>query len=497
MLRYCTLLFVLVGMGATYAQKKKPSTTGGSPTVLIDQIVTQRETEAHLRFLASDRLRGRDTGSPELDIAADYIATEFQRWGVKPVPGAQGYFQSVPLERSSYATVVDVTIGDVTLRNKEDVVLMGGGSTQWTGDFVFAGYATAEELQSANVAGKVVLAYLGAPGMSDVMQMFSEAENKAERVAALKGAALIEIVNAPGVPWPALVNFFTRSKVGFAKESNMPRMWMKNSETAAVKNLIDTKSAKGKLVIEQPAGKAIPGKNVLGWIEGTDPKLKNEFVALTAHYDHVGVGRKVNNDSIYNGTRDNAIGTAAVLQAARYFATNPQKRSVLVMTVTAEEQGLLGSRWYADHPVLPLDKIVFNLNCDQAGYNDTTRITLVDFNRTTADALLKEAVAAYNLKLEGDPVPEQNLFERSDNFSFAAKGVPAVMFTLGLKSFDGDVMKFYHQPADEVGSISLPYTSRYIRSYVYAAQQLLNVPVMPTWKAGDKYEAAGKKLYGK
>lgn len=277
----------------------------------------------------------------------------------------------------------------------------------------------------------------------------------------------------------------------------MPRMWMKNSEAAAVKSLIETKSAKGKLVIEQPAGKAIPGKNVLGWIEGTDPKLKNEFVALTAHFDHVGIGRKVNNDSIYNGTRDNAIGTTAVLQAARYFAANPPKRSVLVMTVTAEEQGLLGSRWYADHPVLPLEKIVFNLNCDQAGYNDTTRITLVDFNRTTADDVLKSSVATYGLKLEGDPVPEQNLFERSDNFSFAAKGVPAVMFTLGLKSFDGDVMKFYHQPADEVGTISLTYTNRYIRSYVLAAQQLLNIPVMPFWKPGDKYEAVGKKLYGK
>jgi hypothetical protein len=496
MTRLFVVLVCLLTAEAAFTQKMK-SANSGSPTTTIDKIVTQRETEAHLRFLASDRLRGRDTGSPELDIAADYIATEFQRWGVKPVPGANGYFQSVPLERTVYATTVDVTIGDVTLKNKEDVVLMAGASTQWSGDVVFVGYGTEDDLKTTNVAGKVVLAYLGAPGMSDVMQMFSEAENKAERVAALKGVALIEIVNAPGVPWPALVNFFTRSKVGVAKDNNMPRMWMRNSEAPAVKSLIETKNAKGKLVIEQPVGKAIPGKNVLGWIEGTDPKLKNEFVALTAHYDHVGVGRKVNNDSIYNGTRDNAIGTTAVLQAARFFATNPQKRSVLVMTVTAEEQGLLGSRWYADHPVLPLEKIVFNLNCDQAGYNDTTRITLVDFNRTTADEVLKSSVAAYGLKLEGDPVPEQNLFERSDNFSFAAKGVPAVMFTLGLKSFDGDVMKFYHQPADEVGTISLPYTNRYIRSYVYAAQQLLNVPVMPTWKAGDKYEAVGKKLYGK
>lgn len=495
MSRFLVLSLSLVISVAAFSQKKNAGPA--SATSAINQTVTLRETEAHLRFLASDRLRGRDTGSPELEIAADYIAAEFQRWGVKPVPGAQGYFQPVPLERTAYATVVDVTIGDVTLKNKEDVVLLAGGSAQWTGDFVFSGFATAEELKNANVAGKVVLAYLGAPGMSDVMDMFAESEEKANRIAALKGVALIEIVNAPGVPWPALVNFFTRSKVGFAKEKDMPRMWMKNTEAAAVKSLIETKNAKGKLTIEQPAGKPLPGKNVLGWIEGTDPKLKNEFVALTAHYDHVGIGRKVNNDSIYNGTRDNAIGTAAVLQAARYFAIYPQKRSVLVMTVTAEEKGLLGSRWYADHPVLPLEKIVFNLNCDQAGYNDTTRITLVDFNRTTADEILKSSVAAYGLKLEGDPVPEQNLFERSDNFNFAAKGVPAVMFTLGLTSFDGEVNKFYHQPTDEVNSISLTYTNRYIRSYIFSAYQLLNIPVVPFWKPGDKYEAAGKKLFGR
>jgi Zn-dependent M28 family amino/carboxypeptidase len=494
MLRTAFTLVLAVCSLSAFAQKKRAPRF---PTAEIDKMVTLSETEVHLRFLASDEMRGRDTGSPELEIAAAYIAREFQRWGIKTVPGAQGYFQPVPLERSQYATVVDVTVDDVLLKNKEDVVLLEGASAQWQGEVVFVGYGTEEDLKTTDVSGKLVLAYLGAPGMSDVMQMFFEAEAKGERMQARNAAGLIEIVNAPGVPWPALVNFFTRSKVGFKKSASMPRIWMKNSDAPAIARLIETKKAKAKLSIEQPAGKPIPGRNVLGWIEGTDPKLKNEFVALTAHYDHVGVGRKVDNDSIYNGTRDNAVGTAAVLQAARFFAAYPQKRSVLVMAVTAEEQGLLGSRWYADHPVLPLEKIVFNLNCDQAGYNDTTRVTLVDFNRTTADEILKASVAAYGLSLEGDPVPEQNLFERSDNFSFAAKGVPAVMFTLGLKSFDGDVMKYYHQPADEVNSISLTYVNRYIRAYVLSAHQLLNVPVIPTWKPGDKYEAAGKKLYGR
>ncbi|MFN7187987.1 MAG: M28 family peptidase, partial [Cyclobacteriaceae bacterium] len=262
-----------------------------------------------------------------------------------------------------------------------------------------------------------------------------------------------------------------------------------------VKAFIESKTGRLKVTLVQAAGEPLPGKNVLGIIPGTDPKLKNEYVALTAHYDHVGIGRAVSGDSIYNGTRDNAIGTTAVLQAARYFAANPPKRSILVMTVTAEEVGLLGSKWFADHPLIPLKQIIFNLNCDGAGYNDTTRVTLFDVNRTSADDMLKSAAASVGATLHGDPAPEQGLYDRSDNVSFAAKGVPAVTFTTGFNAFDNEIMKYYHQPADHVSNVNLNYVNRFVRAFVYAALLIANNPAPPAWKPGDKYESAGKALY--
>jgi Zn-dependent M28 family amino/carboxypeptidase len=147
--------------------------------------------------------------------------------------------------------------------------------------------------------------------------------------------------------------------------------------------------------------------------------------------------------------------------------------------------------------VVPLNKTVFNFNCDGAGYNDVTMATIIGMERTTAEADLAKACQAFGLKAAVDPVPEQNLFERSDNYNFAVKGVPAITFAPGTKAFDADLMKYYHQPADEVGSLDFDYLVKYFRAYVYANILLANNPAAPTWKAGDKFEAESKKLYGK
>jgi Zn-dependent M28 family amino/carboxypeptidase len=478
-------------LASVVAQKK--------PLPEINRVVTKSETEAHLRFLASDELKGRDTGSPELDIAANYIASEFARWGVKKVSGANGYFQDVKLEKKKYATTVDLTLGDVTLKNKEDLILLDGGNLSWEGEAVFVGYGSQPDMEKAGVKGKWVVSYIGASANSNIQQAFGESDEKVKRAREMGAAGITEIVATPGVPWQILVNFLTRERIALAGDepTTFPHLMMRNSDAAAAKSFLETKNGRVKVNVEQTPGEAIPGKNVLGIIEGTDPKLKNEYVALTAHYDHVGIGRAVSGDSIYNGTRDNAIGTTAVLQAARYFAINPPKRSILVMTVTAEEVGLLGSKYFADHPLVPMKQIIFNLNCDGAGYNDTTRITLFDLNRTSADEMLKTAAGSVGASLNGDPAPEQGLYDRSDNVSFAAKGVPAVTFTTGFNAFDNEIMKYYHQPADHVSSVNLNYVNRFTRAFVYAALLIANQPAPPAWKPGDKYEAAGKALYGR
>jgi len=303
----------------------------------------------------------------------------------------------------------------------------------------------------------------------------------------------------PGVPWQALVNFVSADRMVTKKEqvNTFPHMLMKNTEVASIKALLETKKAKGKLLVNTPAPQAVRAKNVLGIIEGTDAVLKNEWIAITAHYDHVGVKKNATADSIFNGARDNAIGTVALLETAKFFNKNPPKRSILLLAVTGEEMGLLGSEWYSNHPLVPLNQTVFDFNCDGAGYNDTTIATLIDLNRTTADGWLHKACQAYGLVLKGDPAPVQNLYERSDNLNFAIKGIPAVNFSPGVKAFDQELFKYYHQPADEVSSLDMKYLEKFYRSFVYAAYLIANAAERPMWKNGDRFEEAGKNLYSK
>ncbi len=136
------------------------------------------------------------------------------------------------------------------------------------------------------------------------------------------------------------------------------------------------------------------------------------------------------------------------------------------------------------------------MNCDGAGYNDKTIVTLMDLNRTSVDELLKNACLSFGLQLKGDPAPEQNLYERSDNINFAVKGVPAVDFAPGVKAFDKDLFKYYHQPPDEVASLDMNYIEKFHRSFVYSTYLIANDKNRPTWVKGDKFEEAGKRLYG-
>ena len=243
----------------------------------------------------------------------------------------------------------------------------------------------------------------------------------------------------------------------------------------------------------------MPSKNVIGLLEGSDAKLKNEYLVVSAHYDHVGVNHQAQTgqDSIFNGARDNAIGVTGLLSTAKYLSQYSPKRSVLFIALTGEEKGLLGSKYYADHPAVPLKQTVFNFNCDGAGYNDVTVATVIGLERTTAETEISKACEAFGIKAALDPVPEQNLFERSDNYNFAVKGVPAINFAPGTKSFDAELMKYYHQPADEVASLDFDYLIKYFRAYVYANVLLSNLDKAPVWKQGDKFEVQSKKLYDK
>jgi Peptidase family M28 len=466
----------------------------------IEQLNSFNQSLAPLRFLASDELMGRSTTRPEIHIAARYISEQFRSYGLKEVDGTENYFQNFEIKTISPAAGGSLTIGNKTFRMGEDLLQPRGLGIQLTAPVVFAGFGSADELAILDVKGKIVVVNMGENDSTKVVasRKFMDAKQKLLQE---KGAlALVERYWQSAAEWELPKHAYT-SQHGVVPQDEMIPVFIVHDPSgdliAIVKN-----SATGTINVPGNNLIVVKAKNVMGWVEGTEPALREQFVVLSAHYDHVGVAsepRMVDGklDSIYNGTRDNAIGVAAVLNAARYFALHPAKRSILFIAFTGEEMGLLGSKYFAAHPTIPLEKLVFNLNIDNGGVNDTTLINVIGLGRTSADNDLQKACLAYGLTLKGDPAPEMNLFDRSDNVSLAAKGVPAPTYGMGVKQVDESIMRYYHQLGDEIGNIDLTYVVKYMKSYILAAQFIADNPSQPHWKQGDKYEAAWNSLYSK
>lgn len=240
-------------------------------------------------------------------------------------------------------------------------------------------------------------------------------------------------------------------------------------------------------------------KNVIAYIPGTDSRLRNQYIVLSSHYDHLGVTTRPviedgKLDSIYNGARDNASGSTAVIDAARYFGKHPAKRSIIFACFTAEEEGMIGSNWYADHPLIPFNRTVYQLNIDNASYDDTTLVTLVGIKRTSEDSAIIAACRAYGLHVNSDPTGG-GLFYESDNAPFASHGIPAPTYSMGMRAFDSTITNRYHRLSDETGNLDMRYIVKWIRAYILAAKFIADEPVQPRWTPGDQYEKAWKALF--
>ena len=170
-----------------------------------------------------------------------------------------------------------------------------------------------------------------------------------------------------------------------------------------------------------------------------------------------------------------------MLSAAENIAKYPTKRSALFVFFTGEEKGLLGSNWYANHPVVPLDKVVYCFNSDNGGYNDTSIATIVGLTRTTAQAHIEKACLAFGIRAIEDPAKEQGLFDRSDNVNFAKKGVPAPTFSMGFTAFDEEIGKYYHQPGDHADNLDYDYLTKFFNAYVYSCRLIANDKETPFW----------------
>ena len=493
--------FMAVATPATaQTRPAKRTVTATVASALPEAQLTRAELESHLRFIASDELQGRRTGSAGNLAAARYLAEQFRMMGLRPAADGNSYYQPVALQRTQPTASGSIRFGADSLRLGSQFVVMSGGATRQTAPSVYVGYGlTADDYANKDVTGKFVITQVGSAEAKTPRDLVGAMTAK-RKLAAERGAlGVIELFASPTAPWGLVSRNFTNEQIGPVPAGETPgqpqllHVWADNGkgQLAPLKdNAAVTVQTSGR--VAQP----VRAVNVAGIIEGTDPALKNEYVLLTAHFDHLGTKPGGGVDTIFNGARDNGMGTVGLLAAAKTLMAQRPKRSVIVVALTGEEVGLLGSRYYAEHPLVPLKQTIFNFNIDGAGYNDTKLISVIGLNRTGARAEIEEAAAQFGLSVFADPAPEQGLFDRSDNVSFAAKGIPAPTLSEGFKEFDEELMKNYHQVSDNPDTIDYDYLLRFCQAYARAARLIADRTTRPFWVAGDKYEAAGRALYG-
>ncbi len=462
--------------------------------------VNKQTIKDHVYYIASDEMRGRNTGSPEILKAADYLAGQLESYGAQPVPGADGFFQPVPFRQKTPATSGSFSFAGRNFNLNDDFLVVDGKSGAYEAEVVYLEYGLEDDYDGADVKGKMVFAKAGDGTTADRRSILRLSRQKYELARSNGAAGLVEFYSSPATPWAQLGFTFNRVNLtldSFEDKEIIPHLWLKDLDNSNQRFMRTRSVKRASLKIEGMTNELTKDKNILAVVEGTDPELKNEFIMFSAHYDHVGIGRpNEEGDSIYNGTRDNAIGTVTVLSAAENIAKYPMKRSALFVMFTGEEKGLLGSRYLAENPIIPNDEIVFCWNSDNGGYNDITISTIIGLERTTASQYIKDANKAVGLEAIDDPAGEQGLFDRSDNVSFARKGIPAPTYSLGFRAFDDEINKYYHQPGDNPNTVDYDYLEKFFKSYVLASRMIGNAAERPFWVEGDKYYETGKKLYG-
>ena len=468
--------------------------------------LTLEELKTHLRFIASDELEGRRTGSPGHAVAARYIAEHFRGGGLEPAGDLEGFLQPVPLFLQSPPTEGTLTTHGKELHIGSDFVLLTG-TAKLEAPVVSAGYGLVDEESDVDdyadldVEGKIVVVKFGAPGrisgsgQGGRRRLWS---TEKRRLASERGAAgIVEIL--PGNRWRRVARFLSH-----------PRIVLQETIEGAQKDmfhaLVRVRSGDPPewetLKLEIPPIRADPlgVSNVIGMIQGSDPQLSDEYLVLTAHYDHMGtdpdLSGDASGDTIFNGARDNGMGVVALLAAARSLARQPPRRPVLFIAMTGEEQGLLGSSYYVENPAEPLRKNIFVLNADAAGFSDTGVVTIFGLRRITDRALFDKACSRFGLETVPNPAENRDLFYRSDNIAFARKGVPALTFSPGFRVLDEETLKHYHRPSDEADDeFDYDYLLKFSQAFVATARALANVDRVPVWSRGDEFEAVWQELH--
>jgi Zn-dependent M28 family amino/carboxypeptidase len=468
--------------------------------------VSGQRIRAHTRFLASDLLEGRGVGTRGGQLATEYIAAQFELIGAKPAGDNGTYYQKVPLvgvvtqpDSSLAATAQGKT---VSLRWLDDYV--GSNERQQTAEAidaeaVFVGHGIVapefgwDDFKGVDVRGKILVLFTNEPESNDPKFFGGRAltyygrwtykYEEALRKGAL-GAIIIHTTPTAGYGWDVVRNSWGREqsfvRVAPGEGALAFAGWVTSEAGSRILALAGhgldelLKASESRGFHPIPLGIRFQGKilskvheqetrNVVAEIPGSDPERKSEAVVFSAHWDHLGIGRPVNGDAIYNGAVDNATGCAILLEIARAWAGLEQKprRTAIFLSVTAEEAGLRGSEYYAANPVIPANKTAVALNFDGFQPVGRTRdLVVTGAERTTLWPLVQEAARRMGYEIQPETHPEQGHYYRSDHFSFARAGMPSFSIgegtefmgkpaDFGEKLFEEFNARHYHQPSDE------------------------------------------------
>ena len=518
---------------------------------------------AHIKVLASDEFEGRAPGTKGEELSVKYISDQFKKIGLKPGNPDGTYTQEVPLAGIKSEPRMSFAIGDKTidLKYPDDFVASSARLQPEIkvdkSDVVFVGYGIVapeygwDDYKDVDVRGKTLLMLIGDPPIPDskdpskldekmfkgkAMTYYGRWTYKYE-IAAQKGAAAAIIVHETqpaAYPWQVVRSSWGKENFELDNPNkNMDavsaRSWITldvakklvadcGQDFDALKKTAVTKdfrpvtlNAKANIQIKQQI-REFKSHNVVGKLEGSDAKLKDEYVIYTAHWDHLGRHPELQGDQIFNGAIDNASGVASVMQiAAAFMKVNPPpKRSALFMATTAEEAGLLGAKFYAEHPLYPLEKTLADINIDGVNpWGKTHDLEDLTNSNSTLDDLLGQEAARQGRVMKPNSEPEKGGFYRVDSFEFAKAGVPALHAARGIEIIgkppeygkqkrDEFVAKHYHQPSDEVDpGWDLSGAVQDVQLLFAVGYQVANGDKFPEWKAVSEFKAKREAMLKK
>ena len=545
--------FLCTGLAVALALPGVPALAAADESEAALHSIRPAAIRADMRFLSDDSLEGRGTGTRGHEIAAKFMAAEFEAMGLAPAGDGGTYFQTVPFRSArvdeAKTTLTLIRAGQTqNLVFRQDYIANGNpGQAESTVEapVVYVGFGvTAPELnyddyKGIDASGKIVAFIYGAPDFDSALKaQYSSAEIKQANAVAHGAVGFLSLYD-PGRE--GMYSFHQRAsalsfpQMTWLDKDNKPNGFFPELKGAAILSLpAATKFFEGsghtaeEVFAAAKAGKSlafpmpvtarihnqselkdVSSPNVVAKLEGSDPVLKNEYLVYSAHLDHLGIGEPVKGDSIYNGALDNASGCAVMLEVARAFTmVNPRpRRSILFVAVTGEEKGLLGSDYFAHYPTVSKAAIVANVNMDEDVMLWPLRdIIAYGAEHSSLEGVVEKAAKRLQLSVSPDPEPEETIFIRSDQYSFVKEGIPSVFPVAGFKSTDPAIdpaalfktweQTRYHEPQDDMQQPGLDFDQavKYAQFIFLCGWLITQDPARPTWNAKDFFgEHYGKK----